>query len=116
METLRKKREGILIHQCSEPIKSCRCKGELVSGKGLELGTIRGFFNKQFSRTMEKKISFECKIVIGIFFGCFEFCRGQVELAFACVHANCSKWSVIKYGFELCHSGALMKASLGAKT
>ena len=44
------------------PSKVVDEKVNLYLEKGLELGTMWGFFNKQFRRTMEKKISMSVKL------------------------------------------------------
>ena len=44
------------------PSKVVDKKENLYLEKGLELGTMWGFFNKQFRRTMEKKISMSVKL------------------------------------------------------
>ena len=46
------------------------------------LGTMCGFFNKQFRRTNGKVNSYECKIVIGIFLWLFWVFQGLVRISF----------------------------------
>ena len=65
----RKKGEGIIVHQCAQnPSKVVDAKVILNLEKGLELDPMWGFFNKQFRRTMEKKIPGSVKLWLAFSF------------------------------------------------